>query len=148
MFHRCVWNVQTFSTLAIALHGRVGSVIHLLIRMVEFHTTLICHIYRLDEYVSSKFVSGEVQYGHCHGPVTKDSLQYSKSISLNRCGLLVRSTFTDQLIKMQHEIMWHGIKHKTADLKLLSLPLLPLPLFTSTHIKLQLLKCDLSASFV
>ncbi len=48
--------------------------------------------------------------------------------------LLLRSTFTDQPIKMLHEINAMTLKHKTAYLKLLSLPLSPIPLF-SAHIK-------------
>ncbi len=49
--------------------------------------------------------------------------------------LLLQAMFTDQPIKKRHEINAAIVlKHKTAYLKLLSLPLSPLPLF-SAHIK-------------
>ncbi len=61
--------------------------------------------------------------------------------------LLLRSTFTDQLIKMQHEINSTWRKN----IKLLTSSSYPFLFrcfhFLSAHIKIQLLKCELSWSF-
>ncbi len=75
--------------------------------------------------------------------VSRPKIQYD-TVWSSHVVFAARATFTDQPIKMWHQRDM-ALKHKTSYLKLLCLPFCRFHFF-SAHIKIQLLKHDLSAS--